>query len=118
MAAILSLISGNVFLITFDSVSVLVIPKNQPMLENELLPPAENFESPDLSIPGVMQWLTGQRHKPIGSGKFEIAVSFDHDCMQRNPQHRVCFPRVGACGKEITFPRTHTQTDTGFHKLF
>lgn len=94
------------------------VSKDQPMLENESLPPAENFESPDLSVPGILQWLTGQRHKPIGREKFGISVLFDHDCMQRNPHHTVCFPRVGACVKEITFPTSHMQTETEFHKLF
>ena len=47
---------------------------------------SETFESPDLCVPGVMQWLTGQRHKPIGSEKFNITVLFDHECLEHNPK--------------------------------
>lgn len=81
-------------------------------------PPEERFQTPELSIPSVMQWLTGQRHKPVRTEKFEISVRFDHNCAQRNPQHQICFPRVGACAKEITFPSHHMQTEEEFRKVF
>lgn len=91
---------------------------NQTIPEIESLPSTDNFESPDLSVAGIMQWITGQRHKPVGGEKFGITVLFDHECMQRNPQHTVCFPRVGACAKEITFPTCHMQTEKEFIDLF
>ncbi|XP_046843340.1 uncharacterized protein LOC124437408 [Xenia sp. Carnegie-2017] len=91
---------------------------NQTIPEIESLPSTDNFESPDLSVAGIMQWITGQWHKPVGGEKFGITVLFDHECMQRNPQHTVCFPRVGACAKEITFPTCHMQTEKEFIDLF
>lgn len=87
------------------------LPAGQSEVNTNYVAPAENLETPDLSIPGIMQWLTGQRHKSIRREKFGISVFFDHDCMQRNPQHQVCFPRVGACAKEITLPSHHMQTE-------
>ena len=59
---------------------------------------------PDLTPAGVMGWLTGQKHKPISGEQISITVKFDHDCLIRNPKHQICFPVVGACAKEITFP--------------
>lgn len=67
----------------------------------------ETFENPDLTVAGVMGWLTGQRHKPIDNQKFNVTVHFNHDCLKHNPKHKVCFPVVGACGKEITFSVAH-----------
>ena len=94
------------------------VPKNVALLSNELAVPDEKYKTPDLSISGVMQWLTGQQHKPLGNETFAISVQFDHECMQRNPMHTICFPTVGACGKEITFPTTHMQTESEFHQVF
>ena len=59
---------------------------------------------PDLTPAGVMGWLTGQKHKPISGEQISITVKFDHDSLIRNPKHQICFPVVGACAKEITFP--------------
>lgn len=54
-----------------------------------------------------MQWLTGQRHREITGGTLKISVKFNHTCKVERPNHRVCFPYVGACGMEITFPVIH-----------
>uniref|UniRef100_A0A9J7YT29 HECT domain-containing protein n=1 Tax=Cyprinus carpio carpio TaxID=630221 RepID=A0A9J7YT29_CYPCA len=43
-----------------------------------------------LTVPRVMQWLTGQGHKPLLMSErqeFKIALHFDHDCHQRMPAH-------------------------------
>lgn len=45
------------------------------------------FESPSLSIPGIMGWLTGSQHKPISGKRFKIPVHFDHDCLKNKPGH-------------------------------
>ena len=79
---------------------------------------SEVFESPSLSIPGVMGWLTGSQHKPISGEKFKIPVYFDHDCLKNNPRHSVCFPVVSACAKSITFPVQHLQSAESFRELF
>lgn len=92
--------------------------KSEASFGNHSVTPDEKFKTADLSIPGVMQWLTGQRHKPIGNEVFEVSLLFDHECMQRNPSHTICFPIVGACGKEITFPTTHMKTELEFNKVF
>ena len=64
----------------------------------------EEFHSPELTAPAVMGWLTRQRHREINGQKVEITVNIDHECKIRNPNHIICFPIVGACGMEITFP--------------
>ena len=51
---------------------------------------------------GVLGWLTGQRHRPIDGDPLTIIVNFDHDCLDRNPQHTICFPRVAACVTWVT----------------
>lgn len=79
---------------------------------------SEEFESADLSIPGIMGWLTGQKHKPVGGDIFTIDVHFDHDCMFRNPNHRLCFPVVGACTKQVTIPVQHMKTSQMFEEVF
>ena len=65
-----------------------------------------------------MGWLTGQKHKPIDNQKFKVTVYFNHDCLKCNPNHRICFPTVGACGKEITIPVAHMSSLDEFKELF
>ena len=62
---------------------------------------------PEMSAAGVFQWLTGQRHKPVNGEKITVTVEFDHDCLERNPQHSICFPTVGACGRVLKIPVAH-----------
>ena len=77
----------------------------------------EVLESPTLSVPGVMGWLTGSQHKPISGEKFNITVYFDHDCLKKKPGHSICFPVISACAKSITFPVEHLETTESFREL-
>ncbi|KAK7893500.1 hypothetical protein WMY93_022652 [Mugilogobius chulae] len=46
-----------------------------------------------VTVPRIMQWLTGQAHKPLlisEQNQFKIYINFDHDCMDRNPDHIIC----------------------------
>ncbi|XP_049331754.1 uncharacterized protein LOC125799316 [Astyanax mexicanus] len=87
-----------------------------------------------VTVPFVMQWLTGQAHKPLLASElhdFKITLKFDHECTQRMPEHKICFPVVSACAKTITFPTVHMtsydtfktimvqaiQADHGFHRV-
>ena len=78
------------------------------------------FETtPDLSPCGIFKWLTGQRHKSLNGEKVEITVDFDHECLNRNPDHKICFPIVGACGKNILLPVSHMISSTEeFQRIF
>ena len=77
----------------------------------------EQLLLPDLTLAGVMGWLTGQKHKPIHGKPINITVQFDHDCLIRNPNHRICFPVVAACAKQITFPVAHMTTKETFNQV-
>ena len=77
----------------------------------------EQFQSADCSPAGVMGWLTGQKHKPINGEQIRITVKFNYDCTTDNPNHRICFPIVGACAKEITFPVAHMKTADEFSEV-
>ena len=77
----------------------------------------EQLLLPDLTPAGVMGWLTGQKHKPIHGKPINITVQFNHDCLIRNPNHRICFPVVGACAKQITFPVAHMTTKETFNQV-
>ncbi|KXJ14223.1 hypothetical protein AC249_AIPGENE20193 [Exaiptasia diaphana] len=79
---------------------------------------SEQFQSPDLSLSGILGWLTGQKHVPIGEELFKVSVHFNHDCMINNPKHRICFPIVGACAREITLPMAHLKTTDEFKEVF
>ena len=48
--------------------------------------------TPDLPPFSIPKWLTGQRHKSLNGEKVEITVDFDHECLNRNPDHKICFP--------------------------
>ena len=63
--------------------------------------PPEEFQTADVYVAGVLGWLTGQRHRPIDGDPLTIIVNFDHDCLDRNPKHTICFPRVAG---ELTLP--------------
>ena len=69
-------------------------------------------KTPDLSPSGISKWLTGQRHKSLNCEKVEITVDFDHECLNRDPDHKICFPIVGACGKNILLPVSHMISST------
>ena len=75
--------------------------------------------TPDLSPVGIFKWLTGQRHKSLNGEKVEITVDFDHECLNRNPDHKICFPIVGACEKNILLPVSHMISSTEeFQRIF
>lgn len=70
-----------------------------------------------LTVPRVMQWITGQGHKPLllsEQNDFHIALKFDHECKERMPQHTICYPIVSACTQTITFPVAHMNTYEDF----
>ncbi len=78
----------------------------------------EEFKTPVVNIPGVMDWLTGLQHVPINGGKPNIAVYFDHDCLMRNPNNSLCFPLVGACARTLTIPVAHMRDQAKFKEGF
>ena len=79
----------------------------------------DRYQSPEVSIPRIMGWLTGQQHKPADPAEsFQITCNFDHDCLVRNPAHTICFPLVGACGRELTLPVNHMKTAETFLDVF
>ena len=91
--------------------------------QNDPSTPAEDaeglFETADMSVGGVMGWLTGQRHKHVSTKeKLTITINFDHECLLRNPNHKICFPLIGACGRELTIPVVHMSKAENFKELF
>jgi hypothetical protein len=80
--------------------------------------PTEQFQSQDLTPAGILGWLTGQKHIPLGEKPLKVSVNFNHDCRVNNPNHRICFPVVGACAREITLPVTHMNTTEDFNEVF
>uniref|UniRef100_A0A8C2EZX0 HECT domain-containing protein n=1 Tax=Cyprinus carpio TaxID=7962 RepID=A0A8C2EZX0_CYPCA len=78
---------------------------------------AAEVEKSYLTVPRVMQWITGQGHKPLLLSEqkaFQIVFKFDHDCKVRMPQHTICFPIVSACTNTVTFPVAHMTTYEDF----
>ena len=71
----------------------------------------------DISPSGLLGWLTGQKHRPIDGDKLLISVKFDHECVQRNPHHTICFPMVGACARSLTLPVVHMQEEENFRRI-
>ena len=78
----------------------------------------ETLAEADLTVAGIMGWLTGQKHKPMFDEKPAITVHFDHECLQRNPLHTVCFPMIGACGRDLTLPVAHMKSKEEFRNIF
>ena len=75
-------------------------------------------ETPDMSVGGMMGWFMGQRHKHVVTKqKPTITINFDHDCLVRNPDNKVCFPLVGACGRKLTIPVVHMNNAEKFNTL-
>nr|XP_021331819.1 uncharacterized protein LOC541433 isoform X3 [Danio rerio] len=64
-----------------------------------------------LCVSKVMQWLSGQAHVHLLLSErqaFKITVLFDHTCMERMPDHRICYPVDSAWTQTITFPTAHS----------
>lgn len=95
-----------------------IVSRSDSATANEVAQTNEELLFPDCTPAGVMGWLTGQKHKPISGEQVKITVKFDHDCTIQNPNHTICFPVVGACAKEITFPVAHMKTAEEFNKVF
>ncbi|XP_057182422.1 uncharacterized protein LOC130549219 [Triplophysa rosa] len=58
----------------------------------DFLQEIEDCEGEQMTAGKVMQWMTGQRHKPIlpsDQKDFNITVQFNHDC---DTLHTMCFP--------------------------
>ena len=55
---------------------------------------------------------------PVNGEQLAITVHFDHDCKERKPGHSICFPQVGACSREITFPVAHMSDVKEFEHIF
>ena len=53
----------------------------------------EKFQLPEISVPGLLGWLTGQQHRPINGvvNSLNIFVNFDHDCLVRKQIIRSAF---------------------------
>ncbi len=63
-----------------------------------------------LSVSKVMQWLSGQAHRHLLLSErqaFKVTVLCDHTCMERMPNHRICYLVVSACTQTTTFPTAH-----------
>ena len=78
----------------------------------------EHFHSAELTPSGVLGWLTGQQHRPVNGDNLAITVMFDHDCVQKNPKHSVCFPVVSACSRLVTLPVNHMRDPEDFTRIF
>ena len=78
----------------------------------------EHFHSAVLTPSGVLGWFTGQKHRPVNGDDLAITVVFDHDCLQRNPKHSVCFPVVSACSRVVTLPVDHMKDPEDFTRIF
>ena len=77
---------------------------------------SESFSNQDISPRGVLGWLSGVKHRELGSCNRSINVSFDHDC--KNPHHTICFSVVGACGRDISLPVSHMNSSASFNLVF
>lgn len=71
----------------------------------------------DITPSGLLGWLTGQKHRPVDGDKLLVSIQFDHECLQRNPHHTICFPVVAACGRTITLPVIHMQEEGEFRRI-
>jgi hypothetical protein len=49
----------------------------------------ESFSVRDISPSGVLGWITGVKHRELGSCNRSTHMSFDHDCKNRNPNHNM-----------------------------
>lgn len=111
------------FLISLEDEQNITLPVTwnyEALKESDQHPtqPMEKFETPELKPSGIMGWLTGQKHWPLNYEELVITASFDHDCFANNPNHKICFPNVRACSREITFPSAHMSTYDEFCHVF
>ncbi|XP_051794334.1 uncharacterized protein LOC110972585 isoform X2 [Acanthochromis polyacanthus] len=90
----------------------------QEIEDSEHEGPSNSSVTPEgLTVGRIMQWMTGQRHKPVQPSEkkeFLINIQFQHDC---DTQHTVCFPTVSACSRTVTFPSAHLRTYSEFKNI-
>lgn len=90
----------------------------QEIEDSEKEDPSNNSITPEgLTVGRIMQWMTGQRHKPVLPSEkkdFVITMEFHHDC---DTQHTVCFPTVSACSRTVIFPSVHLKTYSEFKNI-
>ena len=72
----------------------------------------------DYTPAGIMRWLTRQKHKPLDRKPLKITMIFDDDCLIHILNHRITFPVIRACTKEVSFPVAHMETAENFNKTF
>lgn len=95
----------------------------EPLTQEELLSQEEHWSQQthvSLSVPTVMQWLTGQRHKPLLPSEradFKINLRFEHHCNEKMRGHNICFSLVSACTNTITVPVEHMKTYKEFRDI-
>ncbi|KAK2558685.1 hypothetical protein P5673_018888 [Acropora cervicornis] len=53
--------------------------------------PTEEFQTADITVAGVISWLTGQSYQPMNGDALTIYVNFDHECLMRNPNTQSVF---------------------------
>ena len=53
--------------------------------------PREEFQTADITVAGVISWLTGQSYQPMNGDALTIYVNFDHECLMRNPNTQSVF---------------------------
>lgn len=75
-------------------------------------------ENVNLTPKSIVSWITGQQHRPLDGSELEIIVNFEHDCYDKYPEHRICFPVVRACTNEITLPVAHMKNPNNFQEVF
>ena len=71
----------------------------------------EEFQTAEITVPGMV-WT----HLQVWT--LTIYVKFDHECLVRQPDHTLCFPQVGACGRELILPVSHMKDEESFRQLF
>ncbi|KAL7395895.1 hypothetical protein ABVT39_025013 [Epinephelus coioides] len=90
----------------------------QDIEDSEHEGPSNSSVTPEgLTVGRIMQWMTGQRHKPVLPSEkkdFVINMKFHHDC---DTEHTVCFPTVSACSRTVTFPSAHLKTYSEFNNI-
>ena len=70
-----------------------------------------------INLAGFLKWVTGQSHKPLSTGNSKISVKFNHDCLTKNPLHKLRFPVVRACTSEIVLPVSHMKEFDEFKEV-
>jgi len=76
-----------------------------------------DFEQADLTAPSMLAWITGQSYRPLDAEGFTIIVIFEHDCFNKYPGHKVCYPIVSACVRSITLPVAHMKNENSFKNI-